>query len=48
LWRIVYVDGNVNKYERYLMNMLKNLLRISHDQLIAAKLKARDAHASDT
>ena len=42
LWRVVYVDGKMDKYEHYLMNKLKNLLRISHDQLIAAKLKVRD------
>jgi uncharacterized tellurite resistance protein B-like protein len=39
LWRIVYVDGKMDQYEHYLMNKMKNLLRLSHDQLIAAKLK---------
>lgn len=39
LWRMVYVDGKMDRYEHYLMNKLKNLLRLSHDQLIAAKLK---------
>jgi uncharacterized tellurite resistance protein B-like protein len=39
LWRMVYVDGKMDKYEHYLMNKLKNLLRLSHDQLIDAKLK---------
>ena len=39
LWRIVYVDGKMDQYEHYLMNKLKNLLRLSHDQLIGAKLK---------
>ena len=39
LWRIVYVDGKMDRYEHYLMNKLKNLLRLSHDQLIDAKLK---------
>ena len=39
LWRMVYVDGKMDKYEHYLMNKLKNLLRLSHDQLINAKLK---------
>jgi uncharacterized tellurite resistance protein B-like protein len=39
LWRIVYVDGKIDRYEHYLMNKLQNLLRLSHDQLIAAKLK---------
>ncbi|MFO7963225.1 MAG: TerB family tellurite resistance protein [Desulfobacterales bacterium] len=43
LWRIVYVDGKMNAHERYMMNKVKNLLRISHDQLIAAKLKVRDS-----
>ena len=39
LWRIVYVDGKMDRYEHYLMNKLKNLLRLSHHQLIDAKLK---------
>jgi len=39
LWRIVYVDGKMDQHEHYLMNKLKNLLRLSHDQLIGAKLK---------
>ena len=39
LWQMVYVDGKMDHYEHYLMNKLKNLLRLSHDQLIAAKLK---------
>jgi uncharacterized tellurite resistance protein B-like protein len=39
LWTIVYVDGNMDKYEHYLMNKLANLLRLSQEQLIDAKLK---------
>jgi len=39
LWQVVYVDGKMNQYEHYLMNKLKNLLRLSHPQLIDAKLK---------
>lgn len=41
LWRIVYVDGKMDQYEHYLMSKLKNLLRISHNQLIDAKLKVK-------
>jgi len=41
LWRIVYVDGKMDKYEHYLMNKFKNLLRISHSQLIDAKVKVK-------
>lgn len=47
LWRIVYVDGKMDKYEHYLMNKLKNLLRLSHDQLIDAKLKMRYSKATE-
>ena len=43
LWRIVYVDGKMDQYEHYLMNKLQNLLRLSHDQLITAKLKVLHA-----
>ena len=43
LWRIVYVDGRMDKYENYLMKKLSNLLRLSQRQLIDAKLKILDA-----
>jgi uncharacterized tellurite resistance protein B-like protein len=39
LWRIVYVDGKMDPNEHYLMNKLSNLLRLSHKQMIDAKLK---------
>ena len=39
LWRIVYVDGKMDAHEHYLMNKLSNLLRLSHKQLIDAKLE---------
>jgi uncharacterized tellurite resistance protein B-like protein len=41
LWQIVYVDGKMDRYEHYLMGKLKNLLRLSHNQLIDAKLKVK-------
>ncbi len=39
LWRIVYADGLLDTYEEYLMRQLTKLLRISHRQMIEAKLK---------
>jgi uncharacterized tellurite resistance protein B-like protein len=39
LWRMVYIDGKMDAYEHYLMSKLKNLLRLSHNQLIDAKLR---------
>lgn len=41
LWQIVYVDKRMDKYEHYLMNKLQSLLRLSHNQLIEAKLKVK-------
>jgi len=43
LWQIVYVDGKMDQHEHYLMNKLSNLLRLSHKQLIDAKLKVLHA-----
>lgn len=39
LWQIVYVDKKMDQHEHYLMNKLSNLLRLSHKQMIDAKLK---------
>lgn len=39
LWRIVYIDGKLDDHENYLMHKLSNLLRLSHKQLIDAKVK---------
>ncbi|MEJ2656342.1 MAG: TerB family tellurite resistance protein [Desulfobacterales bacterium] len=44
LWQVVYVDGKMDQYEHYLMNKLKNLLRVSHEQLIDAKLKVKHSN----
>ncbi len=45
LWRIVFVDGKMDGHEHYLMDKLGTLLHLTHDQLIAAKLKV--LHAGD-
>jgi uncharacterized tellurite resistance protein B-like protein len=39
LWRVVYADGKLEKHEDYLLHKLASLLRLSHRQLIAEKLK---------
>lgn len=39
LWRVVYADGVLDKYEDYLIRKLASLLRLSHRQMIEAKLK---------
>jgi len=39
LWRVVFVDGKMDKYENHLIHKLANLLRLTHQQLINAKIK---------
>ena len=47
LWKIVYADGTLDKHERYLVHKLSGLLRLSHEELIDAKLRVlREVNAS--
>ena len=47
LWKIVYADGTMDKHERYLVHKLSGLLRLSHEELIDAKLRViRESNAS--
>ena len=39
IWEIVYTDGKLDQYEDYLVHKLGKLLRLTHKQLIDAKLK---------
>lgn len=41
LWQVVFVDGKMDKYEDYLMHKMAKLLRLSHKELIDAKLKIK-------
>jgi uncharacterized tellurite resistance protein B-like protein len=41
IWSIIYSDATLDKYEDYLVHKLQNLLRLSHKELIEAKLKAK-------
>ncbi|MGC9325344.1 MAG: TerB family tellurite resistance protein [Desulfomonilia bacterium] len=43
IWRIVYADGRLEAHEDHLVHSLSRLLRLSHSQLIEAKLKVRDS-----
>lgn len=45
VWRIVYVDGRLDKHEDYLMHKLSKLLRLTHGQLIDAKLRVLNGEA---
>lgn len=39
LWQIVYADGHLDEHEDYLMHKMGKLLRLTHRDLIAAKLR---------
>lgn len=39
LWRIVYADGVLDKFEDYLVRKLANLLRLSHREMIDCKVR---------
>ena len=39
VWQVIYTDGILDKHEDYLVHTLAKLLRLSHKQLIDAKLE---------
>jgi uncharacterized tellurite resistance protein B-like protein len=46
IWKIIYADGKLDKYEDYLIHKLARLLNLQHSELIDAKLKV--LHNSST
>ena len=43
IWKVVYADGILEKHEDYLVHQLGKLLRLTHSQLIEAKLKVKES-----
>ena len=41
VWRIVFLDGRLDQHEDHFAHKLANLLRLSHKEMIDAKLRAR-------
>jgi uncharacterized tellurite resistance protein B-like protein len=41
LWEVAYADGELHPYEEHLVRKIADLLYVSHDTFIAAKLRAR-------
>jgi uncharacterized tellurite resistance protein B-like protein len=42
VWRIILLDGKLDKHEDYYAHKLADLLHLTNEQMIAAKLKARE------
>lgn len=47
VWRIIHMDGQLEKHEDYFAHKLANLLHLTHKELIDAKLKAREEMRQD-
>lgn len=43
LWKIIYADGILDRYEDHLIHKFADLLHLSHEDLIEAKLKQKPA-----
>jgi uncharacterized tellurite resistance protein B-like protein len=46
IWKIVYSDGKLDKYEDYLIHKLARLLNLQHSELIDAKLRVLHKESS--
>ncbi len=47
MWRIAYADGNLDKYEEYIIRKVSDLIHLSHGEFIRAKQEARQTPASE-
>lgn len=43
IWRVIYSDGTLDKYEDYISHKLFTLLRIDHSKFIELKLKVKNS-----
>jgi len=41
VWRVIHIDGQLEAHEDHFAHKLANLLRLTHKELIDAKIKAR-------
>jgi len=45
MWAVAYADGDLDKYEEYLIRRAADLIYVSHSDFIRAKLEAREKRA---
>ena len=41
MWKIAYADGNIDKYEEYVIRKVSDFIYISHPEFIESKQKAK-------
>ena len=42
LWRMAFADGNIDKYEEYVVRKISDLIHISHNDFIQSKLRNKN------
>lgn len=42
MWAIAFADGNIDKYEEYLIRRVSELIYVAHSDFIRAKISARE------
>jgi len=47
VWRVIHIDGRLEGHEDHFAHKLGNLLRLTHKELIDAKIKAREQLQED-
>jgi uncharacterized tellurite resistance protein B-like protein len=45
MWEIAYADGNIDKYEEYVIRKVSDLIYISHDDFIKCKQIAKNENS---
>lgn len=45
MWEIAYADGNIDKYEEYVIRKVSDLIYISHEDFIKSKLRAKNENS---
>jgi len=46
LWKLIYADNVLNKYEEHLIRIISNNLKLNHRDMIAAKMSAKNENKS--
>ena len=45
MWEIAYADGNIDKYEEYVIRKVSDLIYISHEDFIKSKQRAKNENS---
>lgn len=48
VWRIIYLDGKLDRHEDHFVHKLANLLRLTHKELIDSKIRVKAALTAST